>query len=174
MQSHALSFGGWFARRQAACSRCRQAFASRRSRATERTAERTASKRGALTGGRPRITVSQRRVPARKLRRWRFQWAIARSLARALLARDSAVATVVVAVTVVFVVELELAPLLDPAAAVAAVAMPANASRSPQARMKRRNALPPQGRLQVGGRAGGIDALDEHRSARLMRSLARG
>ena len=119
MQSHALSFGGWFARRQAACSRCRQAFASRRSRATERTAERTASKRGALTGGRPRITVSQRRVPARKLRRLRFQWAIARSLARALLARDSVVATVVVAVTVVFVVELELAPLLDPAAAIA-------------------------------------------------------
>jgi hypothetical protein len=85
-------------------------------------------------------------VPARKVRIWRFQWAIARSLARALLARDTVVATVVVvvAVVVVLVVELELVPLLDPAAAVAAVAMPANASRSPQARMKRRNALPPQ------------------------------
>jgi hypothetical protein len=56
-------------------------------------------------GGRPRITVSQRRVPARKLRMWRFQWAIARSLARPLATLDAVEATVVV-VAVVVLVEL--------------------------------------------------------------------
>jgi hypothetical protein len=44
-------------------------------------------------------------------------------------------------VVFVLVAGLELSPLLlDAVAAAAAVAMPANASRSPQARMKRRNA----------------------------------
>src|SRR5690242_5324700 len=105
MHSHALSSGGWFARNQTACSRCRQAFASRRSRATEGAAERTASRRETLAGGRPRITVSQRCVPARKLWIWRFQCAIARRRARALIALDSVLATVVVVTVVAVVVE---------------------------------------------------------------------
>jgi hypothetical protein len=75
---------------------------------------------------------------------WRFQWAMARSLARGLIALDSVEATVVVAAVVV-VVELGLPSLLlSPAAAVAALAMPAKASRSPQARIERRKSLPPQ------------------------------
>jgi hypothetical protein len=74
---------------------------------------------------------------------WRFQWAMARSLARGLIGLDSVEATVVVAAVVV--VEFGLSSLLlSPAAAVAAVAMPANASRSPQARIERRKSLPPQ------------------------------
>jgi hypothetical protein len=53
--------------------------------------------------------------------------------------------TAVVAAVVVLASEVELvlgspSVLLEPAAAAAAVAMPANASRSPQARMERRNA----------------------------------
>ena len=46
-----------------------------------------------------------------------------------------------VAVVVVLVVEVVL-PAPEPPAAAAAVVMPANASRSPQARIERRNAYP--------------------------------
>jgi hypothetical protein len=64
---------------------------------------------------------------------------MARNLARALSAADSSPATVVVAATVV-IVEVGLpSSMLGPAVALAAVAMPANASRSPQARIERRN-----------------------------------
>ena len=96
MQSHALSSGGWFARHHAACSRCRHAFASFRSPATEC----IASVRERLTGGRPRITVSQRRVPARKRRMCRFQRAMARVFARALIVTESVVVAAVLAVVV--------------------------------------------------------------------------
>jgi hypothetical protein len=76
---------------------------------------------------------------------WRFQWAMARSRARGLIGLDSVDSTVVVVAAAVVVVELGLPSLLlSPAAAVAAVAMPANASRSPQARIERRKSLPPQ------------------------------
>jgi hypothetical protein len=76
---------------------------------------------------------------------------MARSVACALLVVDSAVEAVVVDVVVEIVV---LSVLLGPAAA-AAVAMPANASKSPQARMERRNLLYLPRSMQVGGRTGG-------------------
>jgi hypothetical protein len=67
---------------------------------------------------------------------------MARRVACALLVRDSVVEGVVAEAVVVDVVVdfAVLSVLLGPAAA-AAVAMPANASRSPQARMERRNLL---------------------------------
>jgi hypothetical protein len=89
------------------------------------------------------MTVSQWRVSARKRRIWRRQRASCRSSQREGVFTDPVVPLVVVVVVVVFVLVagLELSPLLlDAVAAAAAVAMPANASRSPQARMKRRNA----------------------------------
>jgi hypothetical protein len=59
----------------------------------------------------------------------------------------------VVPVVPVVLVVLPAPP--DFPAAAAAVVMPANASRSPQARIERRKSFPLKGRLQVGGRAGG-------------------
>jgi hypothetical protein len=87
----------------------------------------------------------------------------------------SPTAVVVPAVVVVVLVELGLPwlSLFEAVAAAAAVAMPANASRSPQARMERRNTFPPQVDCKSEAERAG-DALGEHRSARLMRSLCRG
>jgi hypothetical protein len=93
-----------------------------------------------LAGGRPFITVSQCRVSTSKRRIWRRQRAAVRSSAREGLVG----ATVVAAVVTVLVVVLGLVSLfLEAVAAPAAVAMPANASSSPQARIERRNAFPP-------------------------------
>jgi hypothetical protein len=78
-------------------------------------------------------------VPARKLRIWRLQYATARISARRAVVSDFAVTTVVVEVVLVLVV---WPALPDPPAAAAAVVMPTNASRSPQARIERRNSSP--------------------------------
>src|SRR5215471_17487346 len=133
MHSHPWRSGGWFARHQAACSRCRHLRAICRSRATECAAR----ERELFPGGRPSTTVLQRRVPARACRMWRLQYAISRALAR-VLAPD---VVLVVAVVVVFdAAVVEPVPLLlEPTAAAAAVVMPANASSSPQANIERRN-----------------------------------
>src|SRR6266516_1099 len=149
MQIHPCSSGGWFARHHARCSRCRHDLASRSSPSSER----LVSARESCAGGRPRITVSQRRVLARKLRIWRRQRAAARVSARRSAGAIVVVAVVVLGSEVVLVLGIP-SVLLEPAAAAAAVARPANASSNPQARMERRNAYLP-GRLQVGGRAGG-------------------
>src|SRR5215470_19265364 len=85
---------------------------------------------------------------------WRRQRAAVRSSQREGVFRD-AVATVV-PVVLVPVVGLGLVPLgFEAVAAAAAVVKPANASSSAQATIERRNLVLP-GRLQVGGRAGGI------------------
>src|SRR4051794_6963108 len=145
MQVQARRFGGWVACRHALCARCRQRRTSCRSRVSERVAgERETSI------GRPRITVSQCCVSVRKRRMWPRQTAAVRNSQR----EGALVATGVVVVPVVGPELLSL--FLEAGAAPAAVAMPANASRSPQARIERRNAFTSQGRLQVGGRAGGI------------------
>jgi hypothetical protein len=81
---------------------------------------------------------------------------------------------VVVVVVVVRAVEVESLPLLlEPTAAAAAVVMPANASSNPQASIERRNSYP-QWSIASRRPSGREDALGEHRSARLMRSLCRG
>src|SRR5215472_8592465 len=132
MHSHPWRSGGWFARHQAACSRCRHLRAICRSRETECAAR----ERELFPGGRPSTTVLQRRVPARACRMWRLQYAIWRAFAR-VLAPDVAVVVVVVVFDAVVVEPVPL--LLEPTAAAAAVVMPANASSSPQANIERRN-----------------------------------
>jgi hypothetical protein len=82
------------------------------------------------------MTVSQCRVSARKRWIWRREVAAVRSSQREGTCRDSVVLTVEVAVVVVPVAVFGL--VFKAVAAVAAVAMPANASRSPQARIERR------------------------------------
>jgi hypothetical protein len=101
--------------------------------------ERAAGVLDTRAGGRPRITVTQRRVSARNRRISRRQ-----ALAVLISQREGAlpatvVPSVVLVVAVVLEPGLELPLSVDPVAAAAAVAMPANASRSPQARMERRN-----------------------------------
>src|SRR5213076_632192 len=134
MQFQVWRCGGWVARHQAARSRCRQALASRRSRCTE-----CAAGTRAEPTGRPCTTDSQRRVPAWKRRIWRLQYAAARASVRR--AESDFVVTAVVVEVVVVPLVVSPAPPDFPAAA-AAVVMPTNASRSPQARMERRNAYP--------------------------------
>src|SRR5947207_2332718 len=141
MQIHPPSWGGWFARHQAQCSRRCQRLASCRSRPSEFVPLR---ERETLLSGRPWITACQRRVAARACRAWRLQYARARLSARAL------VVVVVLAADVV----VEPAMPESPTAAAAAVVKPANASSSPQASIERRKSFP-LGRLHVGGRAGG-------------------
>jgi hypothetical protein len=92
-----------------------------------------ASEREPDPAGRPWITVNQRRVPLREFRICRLQYATARASAW----REVVVETVVAAAVLVVVVVLSAE---EPTAAAAAVVMPANASRSPQARIERRNA----------------------------------
>jgi hypothetical protein len=88
------------------------------------------------------MTVSQCRVSARKRWIWRREADAARSSQREGTSRDAVVLTVEVAVVVVPVVVFGLSWLFfEAVAAAAAVAMPANASRSPQARIERRNAI---------------------------------
>src|ERR1700756_1462337 len=108
---------------------------------------------------------------------WRSEAAACRRSQREVALGGSAAPAVVVvpAVVVRLVVELGLPwlSLFEAVAAAAAVAMPANASRSPQARMERRNAF--TSRSIASRRPSGRDTpLSEHRSARLMRSLRRG
>jgi hypothetical protein len=111
--------------------------------------------RETFAGGRPSITVCQCRVSARKRRIWRRQRAAVRSSQREGFGVETVVATVE-PVVVVLVVGLGLVPFgFEAPAAAAAVVKPASASRSAQATMKRRNLFLP-GRLQVGGRTGGI------------------
>ena len=75
---------------------------------------------------------------------WRRQRAAVRRSQREGVFRETAVATVV-PVVLVPAVGLGLVPLgFEAVAAAAAVVRPANASRSPQARMERRNLLPPE------------------------------
>src|SRR3954454_22323218 len=169
MHSQARKYGGWFARHRVLCATCRQRRSSRRSRPNERAErERAESERETFAGGRPRMTVSQCRVPLRKRRMWRRQAAAVRSSQRE--GRASVVATVVLVLDVVLGL---LSLFLEAVAAAAAVAMPANASSSPQARIERRNAVPP---WSIASRrpSGRDNALGVHRSARLMRSLCRG
>jgi hypothetical protein len=86
--------------------------------------------------GCPLITVSQCCVSVRKRRMWRRLTAAVRNSQRDGSVRAAVVATVVL----VPVVGLEPAWLVfEAAAAAAAVVRPANASRSPQARIERRN-----------------------------------
>src|SRR5215468_4197267 len=86
---------------------------------------------------------------------WRRQRAAVRRSQREGVFRETAVATVV-PVVLVPAVGLGLVPLgFEAVAAAAAVVKPANASSSAQATIERRNLVLP-GRLQVGGRAGGI------------------
>src|SRR4051812_4577923 len=167
MQSQARKYGGWLARHHVRCATCRQRRSSRRSRPNERAeSERAESERETFSGGRPCMTVSQCAVSVRKRRMWRCQAAAVRNSQR-----DGPVWAAVV-VTVVLVLGL-LSLFLEAVAAAAAVAMPANASSSPQARIERRNAVPP---WSIASRrpSGRENALGEHRSARLMRSLCRG
>jgi hypothetical protein len=125
-----------------------------------------------LVIGLPCITASQRRVPARKLWIWRLQYRAARASARRAAAVFVVTRAVVVEVVVLVLVVVCPAPPVFPAAA-AAVVMPANASRSPQARIERRNAFPL--RSIASRRPSGRDnAHGEHRSARLIESFCRG
>src|SRR4051795_4802015 len=167
MQSQARKYGGWLARHRVRCATCRQRRSSRRSRPNERAeSERAESERETFSGGRPCMTVSQCAVSVRKRRSGGCQPAAVRNSQR-----DGPVWAAVV-VTVVVVLGL-LSLFLEAVAAAAAVAMPANASSSPQARIERRNAVPP---WSIASRrpSGRENALGEHRSARLMRSLCRG
>ncbi len=83
------------------------------------------------------MTVSQCHVSARKRRMWRREAAASRTSQREGAAfAEAAVATVVLAV--VPVPGVELPSLVFEPAPTGAVAMPANASSSPQARMERR------------------------------------
>src|SRR6476620_11624503 len=147
MQFQARRFGGCVACHQALCARCRQ----RRTSCRSRPSEREAGARETLVGC-PRITVSQCCVSVRKRRMWRRQTAAVRNSQREDPCRDS----VAPAVVLVFAVGLGLLFVPPEAARAApAVVMPANTSSSPQPRIERRNAFTSQGRLQVGGRAGG-------------------
>src|SRR5262249_2686234 len=86
---------------------------------------------------------------------WRRQRAAVRRSQRESAFPEAVVVTVVL-VVVVPVVGLGLVPLgFEAGGAAAAVVRPANASRSPEARMERRNAFTSRSRLQVGGRTGG-------------------
>src|SRR5438046_3189205 len=171
MQSQARKYGGWFARHRVLCATCRQRRSSRRSRPNERAeSERAESERETFAGGRPYMTVSQCRVPLRKRRIWRRQAAAVRSSQREGSVWASVVATVVPVLGVVLGL---LSLFCEAVAAAAAVAMPANASSSPQARIERRNAVPP---WSIASRrpSGRESALGQHRSARRMRSVCRG
>jgi hypothetical protein len=84
------------------------------------------------------MTVSQWRVSARKRRMWRRHLAAVRNSQRDGTCWASVVATVVLVVAVGFE---PLCVFSEAPAAAAAVVKPANASRSPQARMERRNAF---------------------------------
>src|SRR6059036_1782843 len=81
-------------------------------------------------------TCRQCRVPLRKRRIWRRQAAAVRSSQREGPVWASVVATVVPVLGVVLGL---LSLFCEAVAAAAAVAMPANASSSPQARIERRN-----------------------------------
>ena len=85
------------------------------------------------------MTVVQCRASARKRWIWRRKMAAFRTSQGEGASWDTVVATVVVALEMVIGL---VSVLLEAVAAAAAVAMPANASRSPQARIERRNAFP--------------------------------
>src|SRR6185312_5560695 len=133
MQFQARRFGGCVACHHALCARCRQRRTSCRSRASER----VAGVRETLVG-RPLITVSQCCVSVRKRLMWRRQTAAVRTSQREGPCRD-AVAPAVVVVLAVGLGLLFVPP--EAARAAPAVVMPANTSRSPQARIERRNAF---------------------------------
>ena len=101
--------------------------------------------REVFAGGRPFITVSQCCVSARKRRIWRCQRAAVRRSQREGVARETVVLVVVLVVVVPVVVVLGLVVRLvcEAGAAAAAVVRPTNASRSPQAKIERRNLFPP-------------------------------
>jgi hypothetical protein len=105
---------------------------------------------------------------------WRRQRAAVRSSQR----EGAFPETVVVAVVVVVlrpVVGLGLVVLsVEAGAAAAAVVRPANASRSPQARIERRKSFPSWVDCKSEAEWAGRRLWGEHRSARLMRSVARG
>jgi hypothetical protein len=97
-----------------------------------------------LAGGRPFITVSQCCVSARKRRIWRCQRAAVRRSQREGAAVRETVVEVVALVVVMPVVVVVVVPLVcEAGAAAAAVVRPTNASRSPQAKIERRNLFPP-------------------------------
>jgi hypothetical protein len=85
------------------------------------------------------MTVVQCRVSARNCRIWRCQRAASRTSQREGAFWDSVVATVVAALVVV---PGPVSVFLEAVAAAAAVVRPANASRSPQARIERRKSFP--------------------------------
>ena len=126
-----------------------------------------------LAGGRPYMTVSQCRVPLRKRRIWRRQAAAVRSSQRESRVWASVVATVVPVLGVVLGL---LSLFCEAVAAAAAVAMPANASSSPQARIERRNSITSRVDCKSEAERAGRrpPSRGEHHSARLMRSVAAG
>lgn len=102
--------------------------------------ECAASEREPFAGGRPCITVSQCLVSAWKRRMWRRE----RAAVRSSQAEGLSAAWVVVAVVLVPGVEVGFVSVcFEIAAVAAAVVRPRNASRSPQAKIERRNLFPP-------------------------------
>src|SRR5262245_28954040 len=142
MQSQSRKYGGCLACHHVLCATCRQRRSSRWSRSSERAeSERAESERETFAGGRPFITVSQCRVSLRKRRMWRCQAAAVRLSQREGPFGATGVATVVLVVRVVVLGLVSV--FVGAGAAHAAVAMPANASKSPQAKIERRNLFPP-------------------------------
>jgi len=102
---------------------------------------------------------------------WRRQAAVARLSQREGPFRELVVPTTVVRAVRIAGLVFRLV-LFEPVAAAAAVAMPANASSSPQARIERRKTFTSLVDCKSEAERAGY-ALGEHRSARLMRSLSR-